>query len=192
MAEASCSYHSDDEKDISIENIESDEESLPQHDLDAVPCTKTTFCKKPEESERLLDNQHSPPSSLGHSQPSGYERKDEIKTKKEDRKENMSSGKKKLYSWLNKQMKIEMTDGRVLVGIFLCTDRDANVILGSCTEYLNPEVCGFTDEPRILGLVMVPGRHIVSIHHDASDAPSEEKEIKEVNSSPNWSESLYS
>lgn len=59
--------------------------------------------------------------------------------KKEDKKENMSVGKKKLYSWLNKQMKIEMTDGRVLVGIFLCTDRDANVILGSCTEYLNPE-----------------------------------------------------
>lgn len=23
-----------------------------------------------------------------------------------------------------------MTDGRVLIGVFLCTDRDANVILG--------------------------------------------------------------
>lgn len=75
MAEASCSYHSDDEKDISIENIESDEESLPQHDLDAVPCGKATYCKKTEESERILDNQHSPLPSLSHSQTSGYERK---------------------------------------------------------------------------------------------------------------------
>lgn len=24
-----------------------------------------------------------------------------------------------------------MTDGRVLIGVFLCTDRDANVILGN-------------------------------------------------------------
>jgi len=32
-----------------------------------------------------------------------------------------------------------MTDGRVLIGVFLCTDRDGNVILGSCSEYLKPE-----------------------------------------------------
>ncbi|EEB14114.1 conserved hypothetical protein [Pediculus humanus corporis] len=58
-------------------------------------------------------------------------------------------------------------NGRVLIGIFLCTDRDANVILGSCSEYLREEDC-FTEEPRGLGLVMVPGRHIVSIHQDKS------------------------
>lgn len=45
----------------------------------------------------------------------------------------------KLESWLNKNMRIEMTDGRVLIGIFLCTDRDRNVILGSCAEYLQAE-----------------------------------------------------
>lgn len=59
-----------------------------------------------------------------------------------------------------------MTDGRVLIGIFLCTDRDANVILGSCSEYLKEEDITAEEEPRILGLVMVPGRHIVSIHRD--------------------------
>ena len=32
-----------------------------------------------------------------------------------------------------------MTDGRILIGVFLCTDRDGNVILGSCGEYLKPE-----------------------------------------------------
>ncbi|GFG39016.1 hypothetical protein Cfor_12813, partial [Coptotermes formosanus] len=48
-------------------------------------------------------------------------------------------GKQKLCGWLNKNFKIEMTDGRVLIGVFLCTDRDGNVILGSCSEYLKPE-----------------------------------------------------
>ena len=33
------------------------------------------------------------------------------------------SGVKLLKSWLNKNMKVEMSDGRVLIGIFLCTDR---------------------------------------------------------------------
>lgn len=70
--------------------------------------------------------------------------------------------KTKLKSWLNKTLKIKMTDGRVLVGTFLCTDRDANVILGTCEEYLSVE----HTEPRALGLVMVPGRHIVTIHLD--------------------------
>lgn len=88
--------------------------------------------------------------------------------------------------------RIEMTDGRVLIGVFLCTDRDANVILGNntmkwtylrhielrrpikklsgfilgaCSEYLKSND-GETEEPRVLGLVMVPGRHIVSIKID--------------------------
>lgn len=39
-------------------------------------------------------------------------------------------GKRKLKKWLNINFRIEMTDGRILIGVFLCTDRDANVILG--------------------------------------------------------------
>lgn len=70
-----------------------------------------------------------------------------------------------------------MSDGRVLVGIFLCTDRDANVILGSCAEYLPGEridVVNQEEEPRMLGLVMVPGRHIVSISIDQNGYDSDE------------------
>ena len=50
-----------------------------------------------------------------------------------------STARLKLESWLNKNMKIEMTDGRTLIGIFLCTDRGRNVILGSCSEYLKTD-----------------------------------------------------
>ncbi|KAJ9597671.1 hypothetical protein L9F63_011473 [Diploptera punctata] len=90
----------------------------------------------------------------------------DIKVKNLTSLESETSGKQKLCSWLNKNFKIEMTDGRVLIGVFLCTDRDGNIILGSCGEYLKPEDVGVMEEPRILGLVMVPGRHIVSIHLD--------------------------
>lgn len=43
-----------------------------------------------------------------------------------------------LQALLNKTMRIRMTDGRTLVGCFLCTDRDCNVILGSAQEFLKP------------------------------------------------------
>ncbi|GAB1602138.1 N-alpha-acetyltransferase 38, NatC auxiliary subunit-like isoform X1 [Argonauta hians] len=81
-------------------------------------------------------------------------------------------GRKKLHRWLNKNMKIKMSDGRTLIGIFLCTDRDRNVILGSCEEYLNSPDAEEPEEPRILGLAMVPGHHIVSLHVDDCTAAS--------------------
>uniref|UniRef100_A0A2K5LY63 N-alpha-acetyltransferase 38, NatC auxiliary subunit n=5 Tax=Catarrhini TaxID=9526 RepID=A0A2K5LY63_CERAT len=73
-----------------------------------------------------------------------------------------------LEALLNKTMRIRMTDGRTLVGCFLCTDRDCNVILGSAQEaWLQPLFSGAhsfsAGEPRVLGLAMVPGHHIVSI-----------------------------
>ena len=76
-----------------------------------------------------------------------------------------SPGRSKLRQWLNKNMRIELSDGRVLVGIFLCTDKKANVILGSCAERMSDQAedC---NEPRVLGLAMVPGKHIVSIKVD--------------------------
>uniref|UniRef100_A0A3B3RW03 Sm domain-containing protein n=1 Tax=Paramormyrops kingsleyae TaxID=1676925 RepID=A0A3B3RW03_9TELE len=47
-----------------------------------------------------------------------------------------SPARQKLENLLNKSMRIRMTDGRTLVGLFLCTDRDCNVILGSAQEFL--------------------------------------------------------
>lgn len=87
----------------------------------------------------------------------------------------MSPGAMKLRSWLNKTFRVEMTDGRVLTGVFLCTDRDANIILGSCSEYLpiDEKTKVINEEPRMLGLVMIPGKHIVTIHIDSNEYKSE-------------------
>lgn len=43
----------------------------------------------------------------------------------------------KLRQWLNRSMKIKITDGRYVIGTFLCTDRQANIILGACQEYID-------------------------------------------------------
>ncbi|XP_014452018.1 N-alpha-acetyltransferase 38, NatC auxiliary subunit isoform X3 [Alligator mississippiensis] len=70
---------------------------------------------------------------------------------------------RRLEALLNRSLRVRMSDGRTLVGCFLCTDRDANVILGSAHEFLKPSDSFSGAEPRVLGLAMVPGHHIVSI-----------------------------
>lgn len=65
----------------------------------------------------------------------------------------ITPGRAKLQLWLYRSMRIVMTDGRILIGIFLCTDSDANVILGVCSEFTKNG-----DDERMLGLVMVPGK----------------------------------
>lgn len=54
-----------------------------------------------------------------------------------------------------------MKDGRILIGVFLCTDFWGNIILGLCSEFSEND--GFE---RVLGLVMIPKKHIVSIEVD--------------------------
>lgn len=65
----------------------------------------------------------------------------------------ITPGRAKLQLWLYRSMRIVMTDGRILIGIFLCTDSDANVILGVCSEFTKNG-----GDERMLGLVMVPGK----------------------------------
>lgn len=67
----------------------------------------------------------------------------------------ITPGRAKLQLWLYRSIRIVMTDGRILIGIFLCTDSDANVILGVCSEYTKNG-----GDERMLGLVMVPGKDI--------------------------------
>lgn len=66
----------------------------------------------------------------------------------------ITPGRAKLQLWLYRSMRIVMTDGRILIGIFLCTDSDANVILGVCSEFTKNG-----GDERMLGLVMVPGKY---------------------------------
>lgn len=41
----------------------------------------------------------------------------------------------KLRSWLGELLRIVITDERIIVGRFVCTDRDGNIILENSFEY---------------------------------------------------------
>lgn len=83
---------------------------------------------------------------------------------KEEVAQETNPSRKKLKSWLNNTIRIKMSDGRILIGMFVCTDADANVILGLTSEFTENG-----GEERVLGLVMVPGRYIVSIEIDEAN-----------------------
>lgn len=74
---------------------------------------------------------------------------------------NLTPGRRHLRKWLGKPFRVVISDGRVLVGYFNCTDKDANVVLSMCAEYLEEG-----KDARILGNVMIPGKHIVSVSVD--------------------------
>ncbi|XP_054726946.1 N-alpha-acetyltransferase 38-A, NatC auxiliary subunit [Anastrepha obliqua] len=90
-----------------------------------------------------------------------------------DGEKELTPGRCNLQNWLGHTFRVVITDGRVLVGFFNCTDKDANVVLSMCAEYLEEG-----KDARILGNVMIPGKHIVSIAVDMprdaalSDKPS--------------------
>lgn len=81
-----------------------------------------------------------------------------------------------LRGYLNHKARIAITDGRVFIGTFVCTDKQKNIILAHTTEYrggtalltMGPLVTShalflFLDEHRIVGLVMIPGKHLVKM-----------------------------
>lgn len=72
----------------------------------------------------------------------------------------LPQGKELLSRLLNTKLTIQLTDGRTLIGTFVCVDREANIIIASALEYPDGEVVG---DGRILGLAMVPGRHVTSV-----------------------------
>lgn len=75
--------------------------------------------------------------------------------------ENFTPGRRNLRKWLGRPFRVAITDGRVLVGFFNCTDKDANIVLSMCAEFLEEG-----KDARILGNVMIPGKHIVSVSVD--------------------------
>ena len=77
----------------------------------------------------------------------------------------------RLRWYLNRWLRIKITDGRTLIGLFLCTDRDLNIILGRAVEHVDGDGDEFHHEPRMIGLIMIPGRHIVLIEVEVNPSP---------------------
>merc|ERR1712193_436079 len=55
---------------------------------------------------------------------------------KAEMKRGDSDAENQMYEWIGRKMKIKITDNRVLIGKFMCTDRDSNLILNNTEEFL--------------------------------------------------------
>ncbi|KAI9209231.1 uncharacterized protein BJ171DRAFT_111576, partial [Polychytrium aggregatum] len=62
----------------------------------------------------------------------------------------------RLRSFLQRQVRVVITDGRRFVGCFVCIDKAKNIILRGAQEFKN-------DDIRYVGLIMIPGKHVVKI-----------------------------
>lgn len=70
-----------------------------------------------------------------------------------------------LKAYLGNTIRIRISDGRVIEGIFDCMDKDLNFILSSAVEYHNAQSDDFSkphESSRNLGMAMIPGPHVVS------------------------------
>ncbi|KAF0687185.1 Aste57867_21041 [Aphanomyces stellatus] len=64
---------------------------------------------------------------------------------------------------LDHVLRVEITDGRIVVGLFHSLDRDQNLILTDSTEYRFPEESSLAPSVRSLGMTLIPGRHVLKI-----------------------------
>lgn len=87
-----------------------------------------------------------------------------------------------LESLLNRKLRIHTTDERMFWGDFKCTDPDRNIVLAHTYEYRQPSAQQLSKAAqeagsdaksikmdmthRYLGLVVVPGEHIVRIEKE--------------------------
>jgi small nuclear ribonucleoprotein (snRNP)-like protein len=84
-----------------------------------------------------------------------------------------SEGQRWLEQLLSQTVRVEISDGRVIYGRLMCTDRDLNLVLGHAEEHgPAPGIAGEVSPTlvcrRQIGVVMIPGKHIVSCAVDAT------------------------
>jgi len=68
--------------------------------------------------------------------------------------------------YLDKMVRVKVTDGRVVEGLLRCVDKDMNLVLSQGIEYHGLESVDSakgTDTLRNLGSVMIPGPHVCAV-----------------------------
>ncbi|KAK0731133.1 LSM domain-containing protein [Lasiosphaeris hirsuta] len=104
-----------------------------------------------------------------------------------------------LQSLLNKNLRVTTTDSRMFWGGFKCTDSESNIVLKHTYEYRHPSLQKQAEElagtaatstvkmdmtSRYLGLVVVPGKHIVKI--EVEEFKSQMKSRDKKRSGEEW------
>lgn len=79
-----------------------------------------------------------------------------------------------LRALLGKELRIAITDGRIFLGNFACTDKDLNIVLTSVYEFpLGFQNDHLVENGRFVGMIMFPWRHIVKIEVHMGDPEGE-------------------
>ncbi|CAG8755307.1 4474_t:CDS:2 [Acaulospora morrowiae] len=73
---------------------------------------------------------------------------------------------RQLRSYLNLKARITASDERLFFGTFMCIDKHKNIILAQTEEFRGVE-------KRFVGLVMIPGKHIVKAEIEDLDLSTE-------------------
>merc|ERR1712110_1193007 len=93
----------------------------------------------------------------------------------------MASGKEKLRELLGREMRVEVTDGRIITGVFYCIDNNKNLILRDCIQEQvipipNVPENEWTKDNNAIGMVLIPGHHIVQCGVNRNLPPQPEDE----------------
>ena len=64
--------------------------------------------------------------------------------------------KRELKGYLNERMRVRISDGRVVEGMFQCTDKHRNLVLANCEEYLTVEELGKESLIYLITSAMAP------------------------------------
>ena len=65
---------------------------------------------------------------------------------------------------LDTQVRVELSDSRVLVGRFACLDKQRNILLVDVCEFRGASAGLRQQSERSLGIVLVPRRWVVACH----------------------------
>ncbi|KAA1076014.1 hypothetical protein PGT21_032200 [Puccinia graminis f. sp. tritici] len=65
-----------------------------------------------------------------------------------------------LRGLLGHEMRVEIVDGRIFEGIFVCLDKPVNLVLDQALESLSNNTAS---TPRDVGLILIPIRHIIRV-----------------------------
>mmetsp|Transcript_7354 Transcript_7354/g.8491 ORF Transcript_7354/g.8491 Transcript_7354/m.8491 type:complete len:150 (-) Transcript_7354:64-513(-) len=78
---------------------------------------------------------------------------------------------------VNRKMKVELSDGRIMVGVLHCLDKQGNILIHETIEYRPPQGNGewWTGERCQLGIVLVPQNHCVSAAFDICTTEAEQE-----------------
>ena len=58
-------------------------------------------------------------------------------------------------------LRVTLSDGRVFEGLFSCLDKSFNIVLNNACELTETGIKKAPFNPRVGGVVIVPGKHVV-------------------------------